>query len=140
MIKEEFIKKAQIYYYCKESEFMPIAELEIIFNFMEDDIKILCIKNKINEGIDILFHEFVYLENNLNLLKNYFFSLLSLGDELHKSWFEKAKLETQLLWYSILKKDYEDEDDLEYFANHWISNWYKIIWRDKQIDSILKDE
>jgi len=144
MTTEEFIKRAQVYYYTRESEFIGCEAAETIFNIIDNDIKILCLEQKIQNS-DLWFFEFTYLENNnLNLLKHYFHILISLGDQLHKSWFNKAKLETQFLWYTILKKDYENCEEMEDFEEHWITNWYnteyKVKWRDKQIDSILKDE
>ena len=142
MTTEEFIKAAQVYYYTRAIIATELGE-NIFNNILNEDIKLECIKYKIDNS-DLQFYEFLYLQNNLDLLKRYFRSLISLGDELCKPWFNQVNLETQFLWYTILKKDYEDCEELKDFEYHWITNWYnneyKVKWINKQIDSILNDE
>lgn len=142
MTHEEFLIEAQLFYY---NEHMDLVDSVTIFDLIKDDVKLLIIKNILEERCQFAHHELKWVvENHSELLEEAFEIILNecppierlteeeidiLGEEWAVKYFNFAQkfleeVGETAIWKKYFQKDYK----------LWISKL-----RDKKIDQILND-
>lgn len=135
--KEQFLINAQVYYYN------TICQDEEIFLLMDNNVKEVAIEYALDDTDRLCDYEVDYLiDNNEKLLIRYFEELIDSGDELTETEFARLTFTQMGIWVKMLHKVYTDNDEEEYWKNHWVSDLYTTLratHRDNQINSILND-
>lgn len=140
MNKEEFLLKAQVYYY----KFYGYNDL--IFELLDDEVKKAIVEDHITDGVISYSHnEFKFMIKNSKYFTEYLkYSIYEAGEELTDDEFNLLSDEQKLEYCEIVEKCYiEDEDEgyggLKNWYRHPLYIWYSAFKREQLIKSVLDE-
>jgi hypothetical protein len=134
MNKEEFLIKAQVYYYKHEGFH------DNIFELLDEDVKNAIIEeNNIAHGVFTL-PEFEFMIKNSKYFTDYLeYNIYEAGDELSEGRLVLLSEEQKLEYCKVLEKVYVEDCEDEDWYKHPLYIWYNSFKREQQIKSVLDD-
>lgn len=146
MTHEQFLIKAQLYYY---EEHPNLAESKKIFKVLKDDIKLLIVKNSLDDCCQLAEHELEWVVNNHPELLETLFQVIiencSPEERLTKKELNILGEEWAIKYFEFIKNYYDESESAEVSSDIWHKFYEKefIYWkaklRDKKINQILND-
>ena len=135
MTKEKFLIESQFLYYEYNNS-------EVIFNLLNEKVKIKVIKSKIKENDNLYDYELEWMIKHLpKLIKKWILTTLKEGEVLTEDELNLLDTEHKLLYYETIYKYCVEDDDLDDWNENFKSEYdlLKAKMRDEKIDKILND-